>query len=309
MAGLARRLRHDLVHAVATALLAGTRRGSLPGLRRLGRSAARLTVALNTRQRALARANIAAAFPDRNAAWQDELLRRSIAHFGDLLGEVLWLAHASEEEILEHSHFEGLSHLLDNARPPDGAILVTGHCGNWEWLGLALGASRVPMTAAAREVYDPRLDDVVMRLRGRFGTETVLRGPNAGRRLAAALSEGRVLGLLIDQDIDVPGAFVEFFARPAWTPTGAAVLALRRRSPVVTGFALREPDGSFRIRFEPVELPPPGGKLKEQAARLTALCTARTETAIRECPEQWVWMHRRWRRQPGADERVWRPGS
>ena len=309
MSGLARRLRHDVVHALVTALLTGARRGSLAGSRRLGRRLARVTSALNPRQRLIASSNLALAFPDRDPAWRDELLRRSVAHFGDTLGEVLWLSHAGAEEILALSRIEGLHHLADHAHPPAGAVLVTGHCGNWEWLGLALGASGIPVTVAAREVYDPRLDEVVTRLRGRFGAESVLRGQNAGRRLAAALGEGRVLGLLIDQDIDVPGAFVEFFGRPAWTPTGAALLALRRRSPVATGFAIRQADGTFVIRFEPVELPQTGGDLDEQVAELTALCTARTEAAIRETPEQWVWMHRRWRRQPGKDDRIWRAAS
>ena len=185
-------------------------------------------------------------------------------------------------------------------------MLVTGHCGNWEWFNLALGAAGVPMTVAAREVYDPRLDDIVRLLRGRFGGETVLRGQGAGQRLSRALRDGRVLGLLIDQDIETPGAFVEFFGRPAWTPSGAAVLAIRSRRPVVPGYARRLRDGSFRLTFEPAIVPPRTGDLEADAGHLTAALTARIEAWIREEPSQWVWMHRRWRRQPGPDDRVWR---
>ena len=133
------------------------------------------------------------------------------------------------------------------------------------------------------------------------------RGPAA--KLLHALRHGRVIGLLIDQDIDAPGAFVEFFGRPAWTPTGAALLALRSRCPVVTGFAVRRGDGTMRLEFDPPVAPPAGDDLEADVARLTAALTARIERQVRAHPEQWVWMHRRWRHQPGDGETVWRDAS
>ncbi len=300
-----RGLRHELGYRVLKALLDGAHRLPLPALRRLGAAAGRVAAA-HPRERRRALAHLALALPELDERARRRLLRATAVHLGTLLGEVAWLWSAPPEEILARSRFDGLEHLTGQGGDGGGAILVTGHCGNWEWLNLALGAAGVGMSVAAREVYDPRLDELVRRLRGRFGGETVLRGAGAGQRLARALRCGRVLGLLIDQDIDAPGAFVEFFGRPAWTPTGAAVLALRAGRPLVPGFARREPDGGFLLAFEPPIAPDRTADPGAEAARLTARLTSRIEAWVRAAPAQWVWMHRRWKRQPQPDEPVWR---
>jgi KDO2-lipid IV(A) lauroyltransferase len=93
---------------------------------------------------------------------------------------------------------------------------------------------------------------------------------------------------------------VPFFGRTAWTPSGAATLSLRMKCPVVPGFIHRRPDGSHRAEFHPPLAEPTGGTLEDQVQELTAAATAVIERQIRAFPEQWVWMHRRWRRQPEA---------
>ncbi len=301
-----RSLRHELGYRALCGLLDTSRRFSLPALRRGGAALGRLSLLAQPRERRRALAHLALAFPDRDEAWRSGVVRAAASHFGRVLGEVLWLWSAPAGEILARTEFDGLENLTAPLGPDGGSVLVTGHCGNWEWMNLALGAAGIPMTVAAREVYDPRLDDIVQRLRGRFGGDTVLRGQGAGQRLSRALRDGRVLGLLIDQDIEAPGAFVEFFGRPAWTPSGAGVLAIRSRRPVVPGYARRLPNGSFRLTFEPAIEPARAEGLEADAARLTARLTARIEAWIRQEPAQWVWMHRRWRRQPRPDEPVWR---
>ena len=301
-----RTLRHEVGYRGLRALLNGAHRFSLPALRRGGAAAGRLAALAQPRERRRALAHLALAFPERDESFRRATLRATARHLGQLLGEVAWLWSAPAGEILARSQFVGLEHLTGQVSPNGGAILVTGHCGNWEWLNLALAAAGVPLTVAAREIYDPRLDQIVQQLRGRFGGETVLRGQGAGQRLARSLRGGGVLGLLIDQDIDAPGAFVEFFGRPAWTPTGAAVLALRTGRPLVPGFARRCGDGTFRLTFEPPIAAEAGTDPEEAAAQLTARLTARIEAWIREEPSQWVWMHRRWRREPGPDARIWR---
>ena len=165
----------------------------------------RLSLLAQPRERRRALAHLALAFPDRDEAWRRGVVRAAARHFGQVLAEVVWLWSASPEAILARTEIVGLENLTAPLGPDGGSVLVTGHCGNWEWMNLALGAAGVPMTVAAREVYDPRLDDIVRLLRGRFGGETVLRGQGAGQRLSRALRDGRVLGLLIDQDIETPG--------------------------------------------------------------------------------------------------------
>ncbi len=309
MASLLRDVRDDLGYFGVRALLAGSRALPLAALRTMGRAAARAALALPGRDRGRARQHIAMAFPDRPEAWRRALLAACAGHLGAVLGEVAWLWSAPPAAILARTEFVGLEHLTGAPTAERGALLVTGHCGNWEWLNLGLGASGVPITVAARQVYDPRLDEVARRLRGRFGGETALRGKGAGAKLLHALHHGRVIGLLIDQDIEAPGAFVEFFGRPAWTPTGAALLAVRTQCPVVTGFAVRRADETMRLEFDPPITPPSGEDLDADVARLTAALTARIERQVRAHPEQWVWMHKRWRHQPGDGETVWRGAS
>lgn len=301
-----RSARHEVGYWALRGLLAAARAVPLPLLRATGAALGAAALASSRRDRENARVHLRLAYPDAGEAWREDVLGRAGRHFGRLLGEVAWLWSAAPEKILARTRFEGLEHLRESLSPRRGAVLVTAHCGNWEWMMLALCAAGLPMSVAAREVYDPRLDEIARRLRGRFGGETELRGEHAARRLAGALRRGRVVGLLIDQDIDTPGVFAEYFGRPAWTPVGAAVLALRLQAPMVSGFAARLPDGTMELAFAP---PVDAAELAaddEAAARLTAAMTARIEAQVRAHPEQWVWMHRRWRHQPGPDDRVWR---
>lgn len=309
MSRVGRTIRHELGYWALRALLAAARLVPLPLLRGLGELAGAVALRVAASDLARAREHLSLAFPDATEAWREGVLRASAASLGRILGEVAWLWSATRDRILSRSRFEGLEHLTGSITPERGAVVITAHCGNWEWLNLALGAAGVPMTVVAREVYDPRLDSIAQRLRGRFGGATQLRSDVAGRRLVAALRRGRSLGLLIDQDIDTPGVFVEFFGRPAWTPSGAAVLALRLRAPVIATFAVREADGTMRLIFDPPIEPTPSEDLDADAGRLTARLTARIEAHLRAHPDQWVWMHRRWQRQPAPGDRVYHPNG
>ncbi|MGC8917497.1 MAG: lysophospholipid acyltransferase family protein [Thermoanaerobaculum sp.] len=233
------------------------------------------------------------------------ILRAQGRHLGCLLGEALWLAHASPAAVLKRTRFVGLEHLRQAVAGGKGAILVTAHCGNWEWMNLALQAAGIPMTAAGRKLRNPRFDAFVRALRTRFGGEAVTRGEGAGQALLRALGRGRVVGLLIDQDVAVPGVFVPFFGEPAWTPSGAAFLALRRRCPVVVGFARRLADGTMELAFQPPICPDGDYCRDEDVGTLTALLTAHIEAQVRACPEQWVWFHQRWKRKPSPSDKVW----
>jgi len=302
---LIRKLRHDLGYGLLRAVLAAGAALPLPVLRAAGRALALVAWGVAAKDRRRAREHVARAFPEESEAARRALLSDSRSHLGRLLGEVLWLWSAPPAAILARTEFAGLEHLTGPLEA-SGVVLVTAHCGNWEWMNLALGAAGVPMSMATREVYDPRIDAVAIRLRGRFGGVPVARGRGAGGRLLADLKQRRVVGLLIDQDIETPGVFVEFFGSPAWTPSGAAVLALRARVPVVAGFAQRLRDGRMRLAFDPPLAFAASGDLETDTARLTAILTARIEAQIRSRPPQWVWMHRRWRRRPAAGELVWR---
>jgi len=226
-------------------------------------------------------------------------MRRSARHLGLTLAEVVWLWKASAAEVDQLCTIEGVEHLEQALAEGGGAVLSTAHCGNWELLNARLGTAGVPMTIVVREVYDQRVDRIATCLRTRFGSEVVIRGRKAGRQLNQALSANRVCGLLIDQDIrDIPGVFVPFFGKPAWTPLGVAALSLKAGCPVTPAFIARRPDLTHHARILPPLPVPTSRDQTERVLELTAAATKAIEDQIRAQPEQWVWMHRRWRSRP-----------
>ena len=257
---------------------------------------------LSSRSRQRINSHLEIAFPELDQDQRDALKTGCVRHFGLLLAEVAWLWRARPAQIEAIFEVEGREHLDAALEGGCGAMITTGHCGNWELLSAILPISGIPLISAVRQLDDPRLDNLVNTMRTRFGTEIVPRGPAAGRRLARALGRNRVAALLIDQDIkDVPGVFVPFFGRPAWTPSGAALLAIRMGCPLLPGFSHRRTDGTHKgVLYPPLPVPT-DGTLAERVEELTASATAAIERQIRKYPEQWVWMHRRWRTQPEKD--------
>jgi KDO2-lipid IV(A) lauroyltransferase len=258
-----------------------------------GRALGRLGWALARRDRRRTLDHLAIAFPDADPGQRRRLARASFQHFGCMLAEALWVANRGPEEILSRVRFEGWAE-IDRARAAGRPLLiVTGHCGNWELLAAALNVRGLGMAVVARELDDPGLNARLLGLRERFGTRTILRGtPGAARQLLRTLRAGGALGMLIDQDTKVEGVWVDFFGRPAYTPVGAADMAIRLGATVLPTFIERQADGSHRAHVEPPLVIP------ADPVAATAAMTATIEAQIRRVPEQWVWLHRRWRRQP-----------
>jgi KDO2-lipid IV(A) lauroyltransferase len=256
-------------------------------IRRMGRSRRRIEDHLEI------------AFPELSNGERDTILRGCSRHLGFMLAEIAWMSRAKPADVEQLCEFEDREHLDEALQAGHGAVIATGHCGNWEMLSARLPIGGIPLTAAARELDHPQLDRLVTRLRTRFGTEMVLRGPAAGRQIMRALGRNRAIALLIDQDIkDVPGVFAPFFGRPAWTASGAAIFALRKQTPVLPGFIHRRPDGTHKIVVHPPLEIPDSGTFEDKIYEVTAAANAAIERQIRAHPEQWVWMHRRWRTQP-----------
>jgi KDO2-lipid IV(A) lauroyltransferase len=160
-------------------------------------------------------------------------------------------------------------------------------------------SSRYPLSVVAAPLEPEPVNDMIVGLRARMGVRTILRGrPGASRELIRVFKENRILGILIDQDTDVESAFVDFMGRPAWTPTAAASMALKFGAPVVYGYIHRNRDNRHTVTIEgPLDMVRTGD-LEKDIVLNTAMLTKKIEASIRRDPEQWVWMHRRWRRQP-----------
>lgn len=291
----------DLWRSVRTPLLVGAVRiiGALVArlswsrAQRWGRRLGRLGWRLARHQRDQAIIHLSIAIPSYSRSERDEIVRACFEHLGAVLLECLHLAPRGCAGIEEHVTVEGLD-ILRKARESDRPLVViTGHCGNWELLAAAVSCSGIPLSVVARRLDEPSLDRMLVGIRDAFGTTSIGRGGRgAARELLRALRQGDALGMLIDQDTDVEGCWVPFFGRLAYTPLGAAELARSRGATVIPLFIHRREDGSHHVRVEsPLELP-------DDPVAATELMTERIEEQIRAHPEQWVWMHRRWRRRP-----------
>lgn len=180
------------------------------------------------------------------------------------------------------------------------ALGLSAHLGNWELLALAHRLTPYSLTVVVRPLDSPALQALAERVRRKTGVEIIAKRRALGAVLSA-LAAGRIVGILLDQNATRrEGVFVPFFGRPASTSRALAVLALRTGAPIVPIFARREPGGRHRVSVHPV-LPVPETNDPERAVvELTAACARTIEGAIRETPEQWLWMHDRWRTGPAA---------
>jgi len=282
-------------NALLARAIAGTGRaiGLLPasaGLA-LGEALGSAAHALLGTPRRLAREHVGLAFPELGAAARARIVRQTFRHAGRSFAELALLGKLSRRpDFVTLEGREALDAALAEGR---GAIVVTGHVGNWELLAATVAAEGYAITVVGRRVNDLRFNSLIVGFRRRAGLEVLSRdAPRFVTQVREALARGRIVALLIDQDTRGAGVFVPFFGRPARTPPGPAVLALRARAPVLTVFIRRRSDGGHTIAFERIPVPARG---RDTVVALTARLTAAIETAIRSAPAEWVWWHRRWR--------------
>ena len=253
------------------------------------------------RERRRALAHLEQAFgPDRPAAELRRIGRECFRNLGRCVAEVCALRRARAEDVLEFFDEESagaVARCAELAAAGPGVVAVTAHLDNWELSAAYASARGMPLSVVARHLYFEPYDRMVNEMRRRFGAEVIYQDESP-RKMLRALRAGRVLALLADQDVSrLDGVFVPFFGRPAYTPTGPVALAVASGAPVVLMYGLRTGRDRHRLVLEgPLEF----DRAEKHRAALegTRLWSARLEAVIRERPEQWVWMHRRWRTRP-----------
>jgi KDO2-lipid IV(A) lauroyltransferase len=255
-------------------------------------------VARGTRRRMLA--NLAIAYPDLPPREREALGRRSLRHLAWMVAEMM-AVRSYDARLDRYVTFAPgaearLRELMAGGR---GLVMVSGHLGHWELLARRLVRAGVPCATVARSGTSPVLHELLSGFRARSGFEVLLRDdPGTARAIIRSLRQGKLLGLLIDQDTAVQGVSVPFFGRPAWTPRAAGDLALRFRAPVAVIWSRRRGpragDG-HELSIERVDYDAEAPDREAESVRITASCTALLEAAIRARPEEWVWMHERWR--------------
>jgi len=241
---------------------------------------------------------IAAAFPELSHAEVQELARQSYAHLGRTFVESALFDKLGKQGVLDIAdEVEGWHHVDQAMAQGKGIVFVTGHIGNWELAGAYVAARGVPVDAIARGMANPLTDEYVTRVREATGM-VIVHDSEAVRRTPRSLRAGRGVAFIADQGVlGLASTFVPFFGRPAKTPRGAAVFALRFEVPVIFVVALRKPNGRFRIVVERIEATRTSNMDRDVDA-IVAAFTQRLESWVRVVPAQYFWQHRRWRRQP-----------
>jgi len=267
--------------------------------RRVGKLIGRIMYVLDAKHRRIAFKNIqrAEGMP-KSGGDVHRLVRRVYEHFAVGAIETLLMPRMMTRGDLDRfAKFEGF-HLLDEALAKGrGAIVVLGHLGNWELMGLAVSMRGYDLSSIARPIENPFLDRYVNRLRRSTG-QWIIPKHQAVRSMGESLKANKILAILGDQNARKNGIFVPFFGRPAATVKSPALMALKYGAPIYVANVYRSGRHEHRCQMTgPVPIPQ-GLDRPKAVEQITADVTARLEGFIREHPEQWMWLHARWKTKP-----------
>jgi KDO2-lipid IV(A) lauroyltransferase len=272
---------------------------------RLGAAGGALAYHLFGKTRRLALEHLAHAFPEKTEAERRDIARRMFIHLAMSAMEITSIGHW-DDRLGEYMTERDPALLRAALAKGKGIVFVTGHLGNWELMARLVARVGAPVSAVAKRGSDARLMGLIEAWR-RDGNVTTLwrEDPSTARALLRVFKRNEVLGILVDQDTRVQGIWVPFFGRPAYTPRAPADLALRSGAPILVGTSHRKgerPGDGFLFEVTEVPYDPSPADREAEVLRVTAACQAVMEDAIRRHPADWVWMHERWKTQPGSAE-------
>ena len=259
------------------------------GAERMGERLGLLAYRLDKKHRHRAEANLRFAFPDRSEAWAVETARASFLHFGRLAGDLMRSPQRTDAEVLENLEISPHALAYFDEAEGRGTVICTGHLGNWERAAHWVTASGHRLSVVVRHVNQASLQERVEGLRRAAGIEILSRG-DAAMGMMRKLRRGEMVAVLPDQN--ATDAFVPFFGHPTGTVIGPAVMAKRTGAYVLSAFCLRTGPGKYRLVVHPPRDPRSDDR---DPTETMAAYYADLEAAIREAPEQYLWMHDRWK--------------
>lgn len=268
----------------------------------LGRLLGRLWYALDARHRTIALENLARAFGDRTtAADRKAIARDHFVHLGYTFVETCRLRGLSAARLQEVVQVEGREHLERARARGRGTVVVTAHFGSWEMLGRAWPLLGEVGAFVARPLDNPLLEAWIAGIR-MAGGNRVIPKRHAFRHVVETLRRGGTVAMLIDQNVArEQGVFVDFFGSPACTTTSATLAARRTGAALLPAVCARRAPGRFTVRIgKEIPVVVTGNRRRDILAT-TADATAILEDIIREHPEQWFWVHRRWKTRPEGE--------
>jgi Kdo2-lipid IVA lauroyltransferase/acyltransferase len=270
-----------------------------PLARAFGITLGRLFYLLHPRLRQVGMRNLALAFPEKNEVERAQLLRGEFTSLGRQLAEVCRFPQYTRENVNEVVVYDGFENFERARVRSKGVLFLTAHFGGWELSAFAHSLYGHPMHVVARAMDNLYLERLISRYRSMHGNRIVEKDDFV-RGLLAAMKAGDSVGILMDTNMTPPqGIFVDFFGIPACTASGLARIALRTDAAVVPGFTIWDAGlKKYRLRFDPALDLVRTGQLEEDIRANTQLFTSVIESYVRKYPEQWLWVHRRWKTRP-----------
>jgi KDO2-lipid IV(A) lauroyltransferase len=274
----------------------------------LGRGLTLLLHRLDRRHRERVRDQMLASLgPDLGREEAERLTREMYRHYGTMLAEFVRLPDLSLEDVERMVEVGDADQVIIPAlQQGRGMVFATGHIGNWELAGVAFTLRGYVVGAVARPLDNPLLDRYVRGVRTASG-QAIWEKFGALKKVVRVLREGKGFGILVDQDAGSKGVFVPFFGRSASTISTPVDLALLLGSPIVAAGVHRlGGERRYVFRHGPVRWPDPAADREAERVRLLTLINQDLEGIIRQAPEQWLWLHRRWKTRPPEERRTTR---
>jgi KDO2-lipid IV(A) lauroyltransferase len=296
-------MRHRLEYALAWVLVRGIGVLPRPLARGVAISLAWLIYVLHRRLRRVGLRNLELAFPDKSHSERRGILRGTFTSLGRQLAEVCLFPRYTRENVSQVVVYDGFENFERAHSRGKGVLYLTAHIGGWELSAFAHSLQGHPLKIIMRALDNPYLDALIQRYRTMHGNSLVDKD-NFVRGLLAAMKAGETVGILMDTNMTPPqGVFVNFFGIPACTASGLARIALRTDAAVVPGFTVWDSVlRKYRLRFEPaVKLIRTQNEEADVLAN-TALFTSIIEDYVRRYPDQWLWVHRRWKTRPPGEK-------
>jgi KDO2-lipid IV(A) lauroyltransferase len=246
--------------------------------------------------------NLGLAFPDWTGAERKDVTRKMVRNLGWMAAEFARFPRLTKENIEKVVILEGHENFLEGQRRGHGVLYLTGHIGAWELSSFAHALYGYPLHYIARPLDNKRLDALVNQYRCSSGNQPIFKNESA-RVMLKILKDSGTIGILADQNtMPEEGVFVDFFGKSACATTGIARVALHTGAAVVPGYAYwDETIQKYRLRFEPPVDLVRTGDTERDVFRNTERFAKAIEEIIRKHPDQWVWVHKRWKTRPQGE--------
>jgi Kdo2-lipid IVA lauroyltransferase/acyltransferase len=270
-----------------------------PLARGVGLAIGRAVYYLHPRLRHVGMRNLARAFPERSPAERRRILRAVFASLGRLLAEFCLFPRYTQANVSAVAVYRGFENFEAAEKRGKGVLFLTGHFGGWEIGSFFHSLQGHPMVIVVRPLDNPYADALVTRYRTLYGN-SVIGKQGFARGLLAAMQNNETVGILMDTNMTPPqGVFVDFFGIPACTAVGIARVALHTDAAVVPAFTIWDPVlRRYRVEFSPAIQLVRTGNDEADAIANTALFNRIFEDYVRKYPDQWLWVHRRWKTRP-----------